>query len=682
MAEMLPSHETPPPAQTPEPPQVDPTMQLLQNEYFWNPGITDKERAELLLEVDPSYKDIFATLGQDQAVAMLKQEYGGAQNPPLPESIDTNLDNMKAFGENFAQASKKFAEEEGPALGAGIITSIMMQGANIPAQLAAQFASATSAKAVQMLAQEYGLWPGEAPQSLEVKAKKAALTGIEYMGMEGVGKLLGAGWNKVLGPNVGKMSPDSELAKQWVKDHFNAIKHVYEAADRQAVEEALQITPGEATGSSLTQMLENVAEGSLFGAGAMIRRRDLRQSFMDLTSKRFIESLSKMTDPDVIGYNIMELITKKERVAKGVSDAYYNKIPQLLEDAYTRGLDQNFIPTDGLKMLAKTMKKGSSQLGKMADQDLIGELDRIATLKGKLDYNNAKVLRTNLGALKEKYRGVPGSGDTYQNIKKLASYFDQTMESALKGADPDALAMWNAGKEAYTQTLNDTIPKALKAVIKNVKSTDQAERLVQKMTQKNNITYTKELMDLVKDDPVVKRQVQGSLMEHIMNKAANSADELGNPSAISGEKLLRVLYGKGGYGKNTIETMFGKDMAQSLDEFARVLRLTQKKYTGTGAMMIQFVQPQAVKKLSGLGLATMVGAAPFRAGLAAIGAGTILIAPPVLGKVMMSKKGAKYFTEGLLQLSKGGKAAVTNTTKLLEQALFWAADAPEMQKSH
>ena len=115
--------------------------------------------------------------------------------------------------------------------------------------------------------------------------------------------------------------------------------------------------------------------------------------------------------------------------------------------------------------------------------------------------------------------------------------------------------------------------------------------------------------------------------------------------------MLDKLVGKGAGKIQGAAQTFSEQQLTSLHDFATTVKLIQDRLsTGTGGMLIQLVQGGALLHL--------VTGGPKLLDI------PILIGPEVMARIMVSKTGAKWLTEGL-RMPRTAAAAIDVSAKLL-----------------
>jgi len=585
--------------------------------------------------------------------------------------------------------------EHGPELAGGTLAALATGGQSLPVQLAAGAGGAMMGEYVQQEMQLRDMYPGNPPDTTKGRLLKLARVGGEDL-LGGVVSGIGSKvWNKAFGPNIGKADPKALEVENWINDHLDQVGKVLGSVDtnkaltKEGLIEAMQLTPGERTGAQMTQLLENLTEGALFTTSELSAKVQNRQSFMDFVGNRYTDSLVKLSqrDADTLGEIVVGSLEKRQEIAMKMARRSYDDVRTKIDESLESGLlkSEKFIPTKGLRINASKIKKEYDQIQAFADAELMQTINKVISKDGldeNLTYDAARALRTSLQQLEYKLFKQPGHGQSAQVIKEFRSIFDKSMNGALKKAN--AFDAWSKATKDYHYALNEFVPKSVRKVLKSAKTSEEFEKVIHKMWGNRNLTYTKDLMEMVKDDPVLTRKLQGSFMDRLIKGAS---DDVVNDQAqgISGHKLSNLMFARNGVGRSTLNRVLGEDSVKQLEQFAKVLSFQQRKYSGPGKMMIQFVQPQAIKQVAQMGLAATFASGGIGSQSAGVltTAGLVLMGPVLFNKIAKSKKGMDWLTKGIAQISPGNTQKMAAAIKAFEKAAMWGeADSTEAGDKH
>jgi hypothetical protein len=452
-------------------------------------------------------------------------------------------------------------------------------------------------------------------------AKEAGVDIAIGTGME----LGGAAVLKTLAPAAKKITPATKRAMDYFKRYGG------------------KFTPAQATETRVLDLLENVAESSIFGGGRMGAFKRGQVEVTEDIAQDIATRLGTRATPEEVGLLVQKSIEGKREAFNAAASALYKSVDNLTEGV--------LVSTEPLKKRAATLLKdiptdpatGKALIPSLQDNTTTRMLQDFADLPDEVPFSYLQQWRSDLSQVGFAPTDmIPGKSAGL--AKHLAKEIDSLFSKAEGGLTGDALeafraanTFWKTGKE----TFNNKFIKALVA--------KDPEGVVGSIFRKGAIQPIRRTMAMV--DAEGRRKLKGSFVNKVIFKEAIAPD-----GSISGRKLSTILRN---YGKETLREVLSRAERKELYRFANVLRMQQQKATGVGGgMLIQLTQAGAILELG--------GAFATGAGFTKMG-GAILLGPSALSQVFTRPLGIRWLTDGLVT-KPGSKAATRLAGRLITLA--------------
>ena len=593
--------------------------------------------------------DAFTSQGQD-AVALA--------DPPTPQPTQSNeqklAEGRKGFNrerfESFQreQANQQASIEPEPEperfpLGsvAGSIAASALTG---PSGLAAGAVRAGIGAVLGEFAQqgvEFATDSEFTPESLDASMKQAGKEFLFGAGGEVVGVGLIRGGQALLRPLSGKLKPGATEAVQELKKF----------------DPKLELTPSEATDFRLIDALQNLAEGGVFGEDVFNAFRRNRDVALNQMTDVLVEYFGKKSSPDEVGDLLVNIFENNLKMNRAVAEPMWNKVTELTR---ARTVTSEVIDGTGV---AKQVTEEIPEL-KISIKDLQDfarrELKKVEPLKGfepalggdkllndvlsfdeSLPYETAKIARTRLRAKREALEaGIETRKDpSIGVVKQLEKRMDQAMREGLK-ENPEALEIWLEANKIYRSASarfnNRTIRKLKDLGLADRKGTP--EKVVDAIFRPNNVTAIKRARLALGEDSWSK--AQAGFIQRVLEKTPRSKipDE---STVVEGTKFLENL---NALGDKALNIAFDPSQLANLRKFGRTVQLAQSQAASkTFSFAVKLTQFGAfaviANDIADEGLGTLIQPDSAK---------TILIAPPILGRLLTRGPAVRWLTEGLL----------------------------------
>jgi hypothetical protein len=433
---------------------------------------------------------------------------------------------------------------------------------------------------------------------------------------------------------------------------FKGVKYTKDAQDAEDVLTATQgkidngtskvddaaqgmITPGIGSDNRYVDVLENIAEKSLFGGDKILKARKGAENIMTNEVGTFINNFSDATTRVNAGELALEAVKNSLDTFRANAKVRYDALSNAAE-----GVTVNIQSTKDIA--AKLLKEAEPT--QLLERDGIKVLKTIENLDPQVSFSVANNVRSKLlGVSRSSKDLIKGQGARYaQNVtESLTKNIDDAAEVVpgnLKELYDRAQNFYKKGVKKYNdKTLRSLTSKAPEEVYKTLIKPNR-ESTVKNFIKVINGTKDKELRD----------ELIGSIKGTMLLDIASESNRLYRK--LNANYLLKEF---DKFGKGTLEQIFTKDELSNIRSLFNTLDVAQRKTVGEGVpggMFIQLTQAGAV-----FGLATGAFTAPSAA---------ILLTPYIAGKMLTNKKIVNFMKKGF-QLNPGSKEFYTNASQIL-----------------
>lgn len=492
--------------------------------------------------------------------------------------------------------------------------------------------------------------PRSASQSVRSALHEGALGSASELG----GRAVVAGATKVLAPFAKTVLPEAREATQFLQPYLTQ-----------------PLLPAEATGSRTLDILENVAESSLIGGGAIKAFKENRAQVFEDIADEMVSKIGPKARPDEIGEALMHAVEQGKKVAQAPAKILYNTVVQrvaptkatvtVLKDSPSVLVGPNGkvlqvpvqeeievggakVSTQSMKLLTKPLEKIAKEINRIeggtAGDDLVAS---IQGLDPSIGFAAAQSLRSRLIAAGDKMsidnKGAPAIGVTRRLVKAL----NGEMEKSLQAEDPHAFEMWREANRIYREgekTFNNRLIRGL--VKKGMEEFgDNPEAIAKTIFQPGKVTSIARIKEAV-DVPTWKKLQSFALQDLLAKSELNGV--------VTGKKLDGAMFGRTGYGKEMMEAVFEPGQVDRFKAFSNALRISQEKQSeGTGRMLIQLTQGGALLNMAGeLTGVTDTGTT--------MESGAILLGPAIIAQLLTHPGTANWLTRGVRMPAKAPQA--------------------------
>ena len=455
-------------------------------------------------------------------------------------------------------------------------------------------------------------------------------------GGEGAGQIIGKGIQKVLSRNK-KLLDGAEEAIQTIEEQKTKIRKNPKSYSKE-VQEAVEVgelTPALLQKGQTIDILENVAESSLFGGGAIRYAKEGAETIAQSSVDDFLNKYKSVAPDGSLGVLFQKTLTDDVQAFKSMANAKYKAVDDVLSsDRFANNFqvdltDLKAIAGEELRNLG--LKGQSTKLKKFLN-DILNENNYIT-------FKRANILR---GDFLETSREF--TTETLGKKKaRLAAIASEEINKAMDKANvpnnaKELLQEANTHYREGAEVFNDTLFKKIinndpDLVYKSIIAAGDRPTLIKK---------TFDILDKrIKNVPernLLKNKIRGEFLKDFYIKSQKREDQFG--VEIDSKKLFTNFRNK----EETFKSMFTPKEVENFKKFQNALSFAQgsKIKTGgvlPGAMMIQMKQSGALIQVAS-------AASAYGTGMTGVGLG-ILIAPGVIAKAFTNPKIIKALTLGM-----------------------------------
>jgi len=429
-----------------------------------------------------------------------------------------------------------------------------------------------------------------------------------------------------------KYSKDAQDAE----DVLSATKNKIESGTSK-VDDATQgiITPGIGSDNRYVDVLENIAEKSLFGGDKIVKARKGAENIMTNEVGSFINNFSDATTRVNAGELALEAVKNSLDTFRANSKIRY--------DALTTAAKGVTVDISSTKKIAENLLNEAKPTA-LLERDGIKVLQTIKNLDSNVSFSVANNVRSKLlGVSRSSKDLIKGQGARYaQNVtESLTKNIDEAASSVpgnLKGIYDKAQTFYKKGVKKY----NDKTLRSL--------TTKAPEEVYKTLIKPNRESTVKNFMNVLKGtkDKELRDELIGSIKGTMLLDIASESNRLYRK--LNANYLLKEF---DKFGKGTLEQIFTKDEIRNIKSLFNALDVAQRKTVGEGVpggMFIQLSQAGAI-----FGLASGIMTAPSAA---------ILLTPYIAGKMLTNKQIVNFMKKGF-QLDPGSPSFYRNTSQII-----------------
>jgi len=486
-----------------------------------------------------------------------------------------------------------------------------------------------------------------------------------------------------------KVLADPNASKEAIEQATKVFRGTIKPNERlklvQSAEEISRggLTPGVKTSNRTLEIIENIAQKSLIGGGAISRRYEAAGEIGNKIAKDVLDDFKVTADEAELGRLFFESIGGAKGAFNATKNTMYQKVDDILIQSGQKSA--RVIPVeDPLKKAFKEIEDIYSE-GKIPEilSQTIGRANtNLADRGGMYSFSELQKFRQRLVEDRFALKGV----DTdIRAVDKILEQVDELFKTKVSGEAATALKEANeffrSGQDIFNRgmvtriikngadgTIDGKDAKALQTVFKtiaggdNVASTKALFREIDAMTGINvpkdgPLKALKGMIDPDTGKPLLTKEkaefLKQSFRGQFITNALMASEDVGQFGAIYNAKKFANNLSKGE--QKLRKELFQGDNAKALDDLVNTLNFAQgdlsrisglpggifiqMKQAGAAGSVLQMISPAA---LTGGQLGAAGLAASF---LGAVPAITILAAPAIATRVLLSPKFNKLMFE-------------------------------------
>jgi len=491
---------------------------------------------------------------------------------------------------------------------------------------------------------------------------------------EAGGRILVGGVQKALAPMAKKVIPGLTKVGQVLGEYMEPYIKRPGWFQKIMKTKPQGFTPAQQSDSWIVDTLEEVAEGSFTGGGNIRRFKDAQkrgfQAFVDDTAESMWKHVNAKLGKDEIGTIVGDTIEGNNAAFMSAAKALYKNVDDL-----TRGTIKKVPVTEKVttSILDKTGKPLTREVTKLVEQEVGGArvsliplkefannilktaekrqgigatqagdslLKKVVSLNDTISFADAQAIRAGLideistmSVTKDKAQGL---------AKKFLSLTDSSMEQAARNLTPVALDAWRTANKFYKHGKTTFANKFIRKLGQMAK--DSPDRVSDIIFQPGRITQIQKVKNAV--DKGTWESLRASYLEKLITQ---STKEEGVIWAKTFEKKLIDM------GEPALKEIFTSSELHGVNLIAKIGTTIQKPTGGQFGVLIKLSQGGAI-----VGLA--------KGALDPTSAGTFIIGPHVLSRMLTNPITSRWFIHGL-RLPANSPQAAALATKLVATAV-------------
>ena len=479
--------------------------------------------------------------------------------------------------------------------------------------------------------QLYRIGKGE-PMTLGQIYKEQTKAGIEEGVSEAAGYGIGKIGGKIFAPLKSKLIPSApklgrKLTEAGTRLSSDEISTLTPYAQRLLKKKGVFLTAAQATESRGMDFVESATESTIFGGNRIFQIKKVLQpkaykQVVRELSEEFWEQAGKKLSPEEVGQLFVDTVTGNRELQRRLERMAYGQVDQL-----TKGAVVDFRPVKqkALEMVEQAAK--SKGLGSSSG------INRIASRVSKLDdvadsFMDAHAIRSNILEEARKLEGILNTKLPKVNraTETLAGEIDDAMARAAKAQSPQAYDAWRAANKLVREGREKFDQEVIQSALRLAKK--RPDKVAQALFVPNGAQRLAKVKDVISPDTY--KSLLASYMDTTMQKSM-TADGI-----LLGAKFKKAIEQLGP--EMHIQMFDSMEHLKNVLDVANLGEIIQAPTGGGGGMVAQLTQAGAIIDLA-VGIPS--GQRPKK------GSGLILIGPALMGRLLSTPSGAKWFSEGV-----------------------------------
>ena len=495
---------------------------------------------------------------------------------------------------------------DAPAIAGGLLTAMAATGVGAAPALLLAGLGAAGGKGI-----------GEAVEALRGENAQSAGEVGNDMAVEGAGAMLGEGLFRgilrpigryAMAPQAKRMTPESSAIAQ-------------ESREMGAKPNVSQITKAPILGRA-----QSISDRIFGDPNAAQNARALGAEL-----HRLAQASGASTGRKATGDAVAQDITRARAALGRWGNIVYGNIEK---EAGGKAV----VPTQSLKGTAQeiieSLPKKADGTPVLTDPRMVNTIREIGELPENVTIGEMQAIRSRLWDAVDDDTVVPGL--TGRNARRLYGATKDAFEAI---PDPHVSAMVKRANAAYDKHIAKFDQAIVKRIAKDpsLAGAIPPERVVDTLFTKGQHTNLQKVLRLAK--PQTRSAIRNEAMSKVAESFIRRTDDP-TKHVFDGKSLANTL---DSYGAETIETMFGKDMAKDLHRLARVSQFVNQKMAMSGGLVAAGI---AVHPIQNIGR---------------------LLRMNVMSKFMNSRTGIKWLTDGLsAPKTRAGAASLSRAYAMMQ----------------
>jgi hypothetical protein len=454
------------------------------------------------------------------------------------------------------------------------------------------------------------------------------------MGGQVLGPVLSAIRQKAISPLGRQVSDRARQTIDLFKGETERVQSVFRPVSSIFKQRKPVLTPAQATENRMLDIVENVAEFSLFGGGTIRNQKINTTNLINRTVDDFANAFTRHTTRGESRAVIQDVLKGESTAFRATGSNLFKQVDELIPRK------QPVVDTRPLKEAADTVLEqiNKSVVKSPKTRKLIKQIQKLDDV---ITFEQASINESDLGAITRQINElVPGKAEGAAKLfkKEISKAIDDAEKVLPEGAldaYKNAKTFWKQGKQLF----NDKLVVRLAEL--------DRDKVVDSLLTTKEPVFVKKLRDII-----VKRggreDVWEGIQGDVVNRVLNTATDVDN--VLSGKTLLKQLKSAG---DDTLNAFFPEGQHNLLRKYGEALRLVEQQQSeGIGRVAIQLTQiGQIVPLLQIAGAGAIIGYGDRDRG-SYLTALAILGGPAVLGRAMTNPVFMKWLTNGV-KVNKG-----------------------------
>jgi len=561
-----------------------------------------------------------------------------------PEGVTHEQSELKTFSEEFKREIPKMVGGLTLPLAAFGKTAQMAPVAKSAALTAAAGLGGAGGEAYQTI-YEWVTKQETAPKSPDESAKRIAMAG----GEEALWELTGQSIFKLLQKLGSAMKPTIDPY----------MKELYKSLEKAGG----HLTLPQMSDSKFIKFFGGISEHSIFGGSSFKTARKAQEKAVDRITGNMSKAIAKKStdmsdqaigelflDASVKGrkahtaagqvlYNQLDTLIGQKEVVKNIQKEVSSNIIDSSGQPLTRMINESVQTiTDNAPVNLKTIKQAAKEQlsllerqGNIAGEEQVKLLNTIASRPDKMLFSDANAIRSDLLTVTREMEDKLGAGKAKSTANKYMKLMTEAMDTAAKNSkDPAIIAsyerankFWSKGKEIFDNKFIGDLIVANKKQPARIGETIFRTGNVQEIVQTKKALRASAKLNKEVDYEKVWSEMQSGYLETLLHATKDTKSHIVRSSPLQKLFLDRKK-------NRTLKAAFSKDQIDSIKKFTDMVQAVESKPDSKLGMLIQLTQAGA----AGMVLTMNTGGL----GDNALGAGTILLGPAVIARIMTRPK--------------------------------------------